>query len=1421
LKGLSNRPRDPDGDNRYEDVNGDGSVNVGDAQALFVRSETAVVDNYTDAFDYNGDGSVNVGDAQTLFGGNVVDDPGGPSARNVTADIERINSRTVRMVATDVGPGTTVTGSFDTLITPSTPRLSSIRVKLTDDGSFNATITQTRDTERPPVSNRTNIEPLAYYNVSHPSVPDDRIEEAKFRIRVPKDRVTNTSQLTLSRFNSSSETWEPVETTLAGQTTQYYVYRATSSDLSLFRMVRRLVINAGPSPTLGEPIAVGSNGSNTSTSYPEAFVYEPYYQKSFNESYWNERALNSANIAAGAIRAELRAQLMVSPRQDSVAVVREALAEKLGAITPIKYLQYGLSLLRLTKAAANYGDAIQNKAVAIHLNDQYSSTAYQRVREELNNLINNTERLERIQNENSPRYKRLQSERLRTIERLHVALTSYLDAVHTSVVRNAAGAEDVTAYEIVRSAVSSLAGQIRTDYHTTSVNRTGSLQPVPLTDRAVMPTHGWTLPRRTVIYDSIDTGGDYAVYRVNARDVERVSVTVGGTKSGDFETLVTADRPRLPTTASGRTVEDPSEFTLAGNQVHYVIVRGGGNGNATGPYEIVASSTGEPVPVSVVKRGGPDVQRPNVNLIERPDPVELQEDVVAYPTNQTDVSLVWEVWDDKSLPEDLEYKYRIDSGQGFPEWSGWTSVPTSGQIDLSQTFDDGVHRVQLAVRDEAGKIAVRNVDVVVSTTQPQTYVESRDDVESNTLFVQVLPDRRIDSVELEYRRTGTSNWTDWQTVNDTQNLGVFEFPRRGEYEVRARAVGLGGTVGAWDRTTITYDTPPTVALEQAPPTRSTDPPGRITNTSETALRWQANDSRTTAGDLEYRVRTDATGAATWSVWQSVSDNGSILVDRTYSPGAHRVEIQVRDQTGNRRTDSVRFDVDQTPPGLRIAASDGVTGGVIAPNATEPVRTVELQYRPVNETEWRSWETLRSANTRNVSLGETGRFEVRARATDFAGNVGSWTSPSSFRSLPEPDVERDLSGSVGGGGAASIGGLGGGGGGASYNAVVNGFIEQITGELLLELYVESRDGTRYRISSITYTDEGSASIPGDLPPNITSDAQLSVEVRGNGTVRLESLRLFGKGLPAPEITVSPRPPTVGSQVSLQASIPGEPAGSIETIEWDVDTDGTYELNGSSVNQTFETAGLRNVTVRATNVFDERGTATVTVDVNSPPVANVSGPEWVLVRGGVRFSASASSDPDGSITEYAWDFDGDGTVDARGENASYAFQDAGNRTIQLRVTDDDGATILTTQTVRVRTSPINTSLSISGDLDAPGNRVTLQYDLTNLEDTTIENVEMDVGDLPVGWSVAGASFEGDTRGEWTATDTRATATLAPFNGQNFLDAECCGGVTADKMHLNLRVKLPANTSTGEYRIPVTVTAGNTTLHQRAAVANVSKP
>ncbi len=58
---------DPDGDGQYEDVNGDGQVNIVDAQALFAARNDAATTASTTAFDLNNDGDVNVGDVQHLF----------------------------------------------------------------------------------------------------------------------------------------------------------------------------------------------------------------------------------------------------------------------------------------------------------------------------------------------------------------------------------------------------------------------------------------------------------------------------------------------------------------------------------------------------------------------------------------------------------------------------------------------------------------------------------------------------------------------------------------------------------------------------------------------------------------------------------------------------------------------------------------------------------------------------------------------------------------------------------------------------------------------------------------------------------------------------------------------------------------------------------------------------------------------------------------------------------------------------------------------------------------------------------------------------------------------------------------------------------------------------------------------------------
>jgi LPXTG-motif cell wall-anchored protein len=64
----------------------------------------------------------------------------------------------------------------------------------------------------------------------------------------------------------------------------------------------------------------------------------------------------------------------------------------------------------------------------------------------------------------------------------------------------------------------------------------------------------------------------------------------------------------------------------------------------------------------------------------------------------------------------------------------------------------------------------------------------------------------------------------------------------------------------------------------------------------------------------------------------------------------------------------------------------------------------------------------------------------------------------------------------------------------------------------------------------------------------------------------------------------------------------------------------------------------------------------------------------------FSAAGSTDSDGRITGYAWDF-GDGSAPTAGEQVVHAYAAAGTYTVTLTVTDDDGATTTATREVVV--------------------------------------------------------------------------------------------------------------------------------------------
>ncbi len=119
--------------------------------------------------------------------------------------------------------------------------------------------------------------------------------------------------------------------------------------------------------------------------------------------------------------------------------------------------------------------------------------------------------------------------------------------------------------------------------------------------------------------------------------------------------------------------------------------------------------------------------------------------------------------------------------------------------------------------------------------------------------------------------------------------------------------------------------------------------------------------------------------------------------------------------------------------------------------------------------------------------------------------------------------------------------------------------------------------------------------------------------------------------------------------------------------------------------------------------DEGAVAVTVEP-APPVPPhaefVALPGRGLVPLVVAFDASGSSDSDGTIESYEWDF-GDGATDV-GRTVSHTFSEPGSYTVLLTVTDDDGQVSTHTQGIQ-GSNPALLQLAICGDQGDGGSLV----------------------------------------------------------------------------------------------------------------------
>lgn len=151
------------------------------------------------------------------------------------------------------------------------------------------------------------------------------------------------------------------------------------------------------------------------------------------------------------------------------------------------------------------------------------------------------------------------------------------------------------------------------------------------------------------------------------------------------------------------------------------------------------------------------------------------------------------------------------------------------------------------------------------------------------------------------------------------------------------------------------------------------------------------------------------------------------------------------------------------------------------------------------------------------------------------------------------------------------------------------------------------------------------------------------------------------------------------------------GTVESWSWEFGDGATAE--GAAVTHTYASAGTKTVqlTVTDSSGLTARHSAQVEVSVpNTEPIADFEAACSVLT---CQVDGRGSADPDGTITEWAWDF-GDGAT-ATGPTASHTYAEPGGYQISLTVTDDRGAQTVRVQSVQVESAVDPLPVVFAGD------------------------------------------------------------------------------------------------------------------------------
>lgn len=590
----------------------------------------------------------------------------------------------------------------------------------------------------------------------------------------------------------------------------------------------------------------------------------------------------------------------------------------------------------------------------------------------------------------------------------------------------------------------------------------------------------------------------------------------------------------------------------------------------------------------------------------------------------------------------IQFEDTSMDGDGFVvEWL-WDFGDGTKSIEQHPTHrygDDGTFTVKLTVTDDDDVQSVMHEqEIIVLNTPPHVAFEWTDP----TGGVVTTQDELTFRIDGTFDHDGTIDPTTikWDfgdgspiTSNPQPN---HRFPVKGAYQVNFSVADDDGAESSIIKVVDVHNTPPQGSLEFEPRAPSIVSDIRFVAEVEdldgqiSSYEWDLGDG-TTATTREVMHRYDELG--TYAVTLNVTDN----------EGAHTL-FEEEVTVAPRAPEASFFYTSSAPAGQPITTAHEIQ--VFDASSDEDGEIVEWKW------DFGDGTASTEQNPPSHSYGKGGEYKIRLVVTDDQGETGFHSERVTVENLP-PVADFTFSPEQ----------------------------PHIGDTIVFAQDASDKDGdiVKYEWDF----DDGTTSSLQDPEHKFSAkrlyNVRLTVTDDGGKTSSVSKGVHFKNLLPeVTAIEASPGAPSTSQDVEFHA-VASDPDGKIISYTWDFGDGGTSKEDDPV--HRFSEKGTYNVTVTVKD--DDGAEATRSTEIvvyNTGPRAEFShSPPSPLTLETVWFT-SESTDPDGSIHNWTWDF-GDGSPSTTQRNPSHVFTTTGNYTVRLTVVDDGGAAHSSSQVVAV--------------------------------------------------------------------------------------------------------------------------------------------